>query len=72
MDGTNEGVESGQGADRLVFSSYGHVIGLADGVLFGTGQRPRKTRPAAAGRKAPPDGPDGKSGQSPDADAPGS
>ncbi|MDQ0278585.1 hypothetical protein QO003_002888 [Arthrobacter silviterrae] len=43
------------GADggRLIFSSYGHMLGLADGVLFGGRRPPCKRGPAAAQGKVP-------------------
>lgn len=69
MDSTSEGNKQGDDAGGLLFSSDGHVLGLADGVLFGARRPLRKPGPAAATRKAPPSGPDGESGQSPDGDA---
>lgn len=53
VDSTSEGQEPGGEPGRLVFSSYGHVLGLVDGVLFGTGRPARRPGPGAATRNVP-------------------
>ncbi|NVM99037.1 hypothetical protein [Arthrobacter sp. SDTb3-6] len=67
MDSTIEGTEPGH---ELVFSTYGHVLGLANGVLFGAGQPARRPQVAVAAPKARLGCPDGGSGQGPGDDAP--
>ena len=53
LDSANEGQEPSEEPGWLVFSSYGHVLGLVDGVLFGTGQPPRRSGPATSTWKLP-------------------
>ncbi|RAN76136.1 hypothetical protein B5P43_24380 [Bacillus sp. SRB_336] len=55
MGSNSKDAEPGEEAGRLIFSSYGHVLGLADGVLFGA-KRPARKRgtPAAAPKTARP------------------
>lgn len=70
MESTKPDEGPGQETGRLVFSTYGHVLGLADGVLFGAKRPPRQQGTAASPGKAPAADPVRDPGHSPHGDAP--
>ena len=70
MESTRPDEDPGKEAGRLVFSTYGHVLGLADGVLFGGKRPPRQPGTPASPGKTPAADPVRDPGQSPRGDAP--
>ena len=62
--------EPGADGGRLIFSSYGHMLGLADGVLFGGKRPPCKHGTAAPQGKVPAADSEGGAAKCPDGHAP--